>query len=193
MVMFNVKGRVIHTGKRGGTYVVDEKGRKVYKFTPAAAAPMSPNKTGFTKTHYETPTSKCPIYTKNASGRFFVYMKTNKKPFHAFSMEKHVRNVRTGEVKSLHDHVKGPRAPPKKPAAKPPPREVVNYDALFMRNKAPPTHAKVRRYAMLWLAKNIPADASYKRIALIVHPDKGNRTNSVNQAKRTTLFKYLSR
>jgi hypothetical protein len=51
--------------------------------------------------------------------------------------------------------------------------------------------AKIRRYARNWLGKNIAANASYKRAALIIHPDKGNRLNTVNQAKRVALFKLL--
>jgi hypothetical protein len=220
------------------------------------AGPASPNKIGFTKTHYETPTSKLPIYKKNSSGRFHVYVKGNKKPFQAFSMEKHVRNTRTGVVKSLRNHAKG--APttastpeyvftpysttnghpifkkgsayyfihigkysrfaqhreavnasglkqsladhlkgkrPSHSSAPPPPRAApvnVNYNAIYKRNIERSSLAKIRRYAQNWLGKTIPPNAPYKRIAFIIHPNKGNRTNAVNQAKRTTLFKYLS-
>jgi hypothetical protein len=273
MVDYNVKGRVIHRGTRGGFYVFDNMGRKVYKFVraaagPSTAAPSSPNKTGYTKTHYETPTAKQPIYKKNSTGRFHVYMRGNaKKPFHAFSMEKLVRNTRTGFVYTLKEHIKSattgseytqtqyktssghrlfkkgqtyyykmgevyirytqdrnafnsngvkqplrnhlkgkkpyaPPPPPPKPTPKPappPPKPtpapssgMVNYDALYKRNKSMSSLAKIRRYARNWLGKNIPANASYKRIALVIHPNKGNRTNKINQAKRTALFKYLS-
>jgi len=118
MVDLNSKGRVIHTGPRGGRYVIVN-GKKVYKFTPAPAGRAAP--------------------------------------------------------------------PPPRPA--PPPMQ--NYNAILKANRSALTMAKIRRYARNWLGKNLPVDASYKRAAMVVHPNKGNRTNAINQAKRDALFKLL--
>ncbi len=72
-----------------------------------------------------------------------------------------------------------------------PPVVEVNYNKILQRNKSRLDMDKIRRYSKLWLGKNIPVGMGAKRAALIVHPNKGNRTNKVNQAKRTALVKLL--
>ena len=75
-------------------------------------------------------------------------------------------------------------------AAAPLPVEV-NYNKILKNNRARLNMDKIRRYSKQWLGKNIPVGMGAKRAALIIHPNKGNRTNKVNQAKRTALVKLL--
>lgn len=65
-----------------------------------------------------------------------------------------------------------------------------NYNSILHTN---PTKATLTHYTKLWLKQNIPRGASYRVIAMIVHPNKGNGTNLNNQAKRVALFKLLGR
>ena len=51
----NTKGRVIHRGPKGGFYVLDAKGKKVYKFTRAVPAPVRKS---------PSPARKSPIYKR---------------------------------------------------------------------------------------------------------------------------------
>ena len=67
-----------------------------------------------------------------------------------------------------------------------------NYNQILSNNKTHTGMNKVRHYTKLWLNKNLPVSATYKNAALIVHPNKGNRTHANNQAKRTALFKFLT-
>lgn len=66
-----------------------------------------------------------------------------------------------------------------------------NYNKILSNNKTRTETNKVRHYAKLWLDKNLPSNATYKNIAIAIHPNKGNRGNANNQAKRTALFKIL--
>jgi hypothetical protein len=66
-----------------------------------------------------------------------------------------------------------------------------NYNKIISNNKTPPSMNKVIKYTKLWLNRNIPKTSTYKNVALIIHPDKGNRTHANNQAKRVALFKLL--
>ena len=84
-----------------------------------------------------------------------------------------------------------PPPPPPRRAPSPPRSAVANYEAMLKQNTSRLNMPKISRYARVWLGKNVPANASYKRAALIIHPDKGNRLNAVNQAKRVALFKLL--
>jgi hypothetical protein len=67
-----------------------------------------------------------------------------------------------------------------------------NYNKLYKSDPSPHSLNKVRRFARKWLHKNVPANSTYKQLALMIHPNKGNRLNATNQEKRTVLFKYLS-
>jgi len=212
--MYNSKGRQIHKGPRGGEYVL-QGGRKVYKFTRASAPPpparhdspppraTTPPKPGFTKTPYKNVLTGLSVYLKESSGRYHVRGPPGsgiggKEAFGTISLDHRVRNA-SGTIKKLREWIgktraKKPRAkkatPP--PRAPPPPRvAVVNYEAILKRNTSRLTMNKIRRYARNWLRKNIPTNASYKRAALIIHPDKGIRTNAENQRKRVALFKLL--
>jgi len=175
------------------------KGKKP-KTPPRRASPSPPprrappthekwTRMGYKKSVYEMEANGQRIYRKGdkywygaANGSFAQVMSSTR-----------VKDTRTGRTATFS--VIKTESNARKAAAGPAPaaaRSVVNYDAMYKRNLTRSDLAKIRRYAKNWLGKNIPANASYKRIALVIHPDKGNRTNAVNQAKRTTLFKYLS-
>ena len=161
----------------------------------APSPPASPAWTsmGYVRTVYETIGTKKRVYKKN--GKY--YYSTSASGIVEVLPSTRVKDTRTGDYGFFADLKKKkskppPPPPPPRRAPSPPRSTVINYNALFKRNTERTSLSKIRRLAKNWLGKNVPADASYKRIALIIHPDKGDRMNPTNQAKRTTLFKYLS-
>jgi len=168
------------------------KGKKPTSPPPPRSAPPPNHNTwtrmGYQKTVYELVDGR-RIYKK--SNRYW-YAGDNGTIYQVGPTHR-VKDTRTGEI-GRFDFIKAKSNARKSSAAsaRPAASGVVNYEALYKRNLTRSNLAKIRRYAKNWLGKNIPANASYKRIALVIHPNKGNRTNATNQAKRTALFKYLS-
>lgn len=159
------------------------------------AAPRTPNFPGYNKMGFKARNASSGMYHRmyeSRSNGYFRYYRDG--VFHLVRPDTTLLG-NSGRVKTAREwfpDVFVRRAPPPPRRAPPPPRsDVVNYDAMLKRNTTRLDMAKIRRYAKNWLDKNVPADASYKRAALIIHPDKGNRTNPVNQAKRVALFKLL--
>lgn len=160
------------------------------------APPTSPNFPGYIKTVFKAqlPEGFFRVYRRQSDG-LYVYRKGSE--FHRIFSTTLLRGDVSRRVKMAKEVF--PRAfgattapPPPPPRRASPPRSaVVNYENMLKKNTSRLTMNKIRRYARDWLKKNVPANASYKRAALIIHPDKGNRTNVENQKKRVALFKML--
>ena len=171
----------------------------------SAAPPRSPNYPGHRKTLFKARIMafNYRVYKERSSGQYKYFRQGT---FH-LTRPNNSWVSPSGEVKTAREWLPSVftrRAPPPPPPRRappppPPPRRapspprsaVVNYEAMLKRNTSRLDMAKIRRYARNWLGKNIAANASYKRAALVIHPDKGVRTNAVNQAKRVALFKLL--
>ncbi len=72
----NTKGRVIYKGPKGGFYVLDAKGKKVYKFTRKAATPPVPNKASSPNKN-----TKGRVIHKGSRGGFYVLDAKGKKVY----------------------------------------------------------------------------------------------------------------
>ena len=165
---------------------------------PRRAPPTSPNVRGYTKMGFKAMNASRStyhrMYESNSNGLFRYYRDG---VFYLVRPDSMLLS-NSGSIKTAREwfpRVFVRRAPPPPPpprrAPSPPRSAVVNYNNILKRNTSRLNMAKISRYARVWLGKNVPANASYKRAALIIHPDKGNRTNATNQLKRVALFKLL--
>lgn len=141
----NTKGRTIFRGPRGGEYVLGPSGTKIrsFKVATGAAVTVPVNLEGFTKTRFEAHLVGRHVYKKNSSGRYYtVKLNSNGRPTEPsmISRRELVKNVRTGVVKSISDHLKnGPNVAAPAPHTSPPPHKRV---------------AKMMRLGNKWIAKN---------------------------------------
>lgn len=155
------------------------------------APPTSPNYPGYIKSLFKAqlPEGFFRVYRRQSDG---IYMYRKGFDFYRVFSTTYLRDDVSGRVrmaKQVFPHAFSASPPPRRTS--PPRSAVVNYENMLEKNTSRLTMNKIRRYARNWLKKNVPANASYKRAALIIHPDKGNRTNDENQKKRVALFKML--
>lgn len=107
----NTKGRVIYKGPKGGFYVLDAKGKKVYKFTRAVPKVLSPAPVP----KVLTPKPKTPSPNKNTKGRViykgpkggFYVLDAKGKKVYKFTRAVPVPN------KALSPKALSPKAPPR--------------------------------------------------------------------------------
>lgn len=69
---------------------------------------------------------------------------------------------------------------------------VSDYDRILRANTRS-NGTKLRDYAKKWLGVPVGfiTQHTYKKLLLKIHPNRGNRSNTVNQAKRTALIRLL--
>jgi len=120
-------GRIVYRGPKGGEYVLDVHGRKIYKFK-LAPAPTVPDIPGFTKTRFTNSTSGLPIYRKESSGRYYVDGKTRITKTHT------VKNA-SGVTKTLENHLKVTAVAPAAPT-------LTGFTKTFFTNIGRPVYRK---------------------------------------------------